>query len=93
MYLCNSRFVQCYIYNWLKLSTVYSKRVGCDEPWNLKNFPWSVAEFRILCLGIVKICCGEFWALFVEPLKLRPYGAIQICLLLLLLLLTSCIGR
>ena len=35
------------------------------------------------------LCCVDWWLVIPAPMKLRPYGAIQICLLLLLLLLLS----
>ena len=52
VYLCNSRFVQCYLYNWAKFSTIYSKMGHRSEPLNLKNFPQRAAEFGKLCHGI-----------------------------------------
>lgn len=38
MYLRSSRFVLCYLYNWAKFGTIYSKMGDHGKLQNLKNF-------------------------------------------------------
>ena len=48
-------------------------------------YPFSQILKRFMLTGISVLCISVFPA----PLKLRPYGAIQTCLLLLLLILLT----
>jgi len=58
------------------------RRARYTMPYNMLSFSKLVSKKT----SVFIVCFGR---LCVAPLKLRPYGAIQICLLLLLLLLLS----
>ena len=85
-YLCNSRFVQCYLYNSAKFGTICCKIGDCSELQNLAN----------CAMEFVKICCRKLWALYIRyeiwwllGIHVCCVCVVQLCCIILLS--TNCI--
>ena len=61
VYLCNSRFAQCYLYNWAKFGTIYSQTGDCGEPWNLANCAAECQNLLWKTVGPSDYCSDVFW--------------------------------
>jgi len=61
VYLCNSRFAQCYLYNWVKFGTIYSQTGDCGEPWNLANCAAECQNLLWKTVGPSDYCSDVFW--------------------------------